>query len=69
MLRISFGTPPLFANRKVRQRQTGSVPDTLPETLHPVIRRILLARDVTDEQSLDLKLAPAATTCSAVGYP
>ena len=46
----------MLANRKVRQRRTGSVPDTLPETLHPVIRRILLARDVTDAQSLDLKL-------------
>ncbi|HEY5775785.1 MAG TPA: single-stranded-DNA-specific exonuclease RecJ [Xanthomonadales bacterium] len=46
----------MFASRKVRQRQTGSVPDTLPESLHPVIRRILLARDVTDEKSLDLKL-------------
>ena len=47
----------MFANRKVRQRQSGSVPDTLPESLHPVIRRILLARDVTDAQSLDLTLA------------
>jgi len=47
----------LFANRKVRQRQSGSVPDTLPGSLHPVIRRILLARDVTDAQSLDLTLA------------
>lgn len=46
----------LLANRKVRQRQTRSVSDTLPGSLHPVIRRILLARDITDEQSLDLKL-------------
>ena len=29
----------------------------MPESLHPVIRRILLARDITDEKSLDLKLA------------
>lgn len=46
----------MLARRKVRQRQTGSVSDTLPESLHPVIRRILLARDITDEKSLDLKL-------------
>ena len=47
----------MHASRKVRQRETGSVSNTLPETLHPVIRRILLARDITDEESLDLKLA------------
>jgi single-stranded-DNA-specific exonuclease len=29
----------------------------LPDTLHPVIRRILLARNITDETSLDLKMA------------
>ena len=46
----------MLASRKVRQRQTGSVSDTLPDSLHPVIRRILLARDITDEESLDLKL-------------
>jgi len=54
----------LLAGRKVRQRQTGSVKDTLPGSLHPVIRRILLARDITDEKSLDLKLGrlqPPAT--------
>ena len=38
------------------QRKTEPGSDTLPDTLHPVIRRILLARDVTDEKSLDLKL-------------
>jgi len=46
----------LLASRKVRQRPPGSVPDTLPDSLHPVIRRILLARNITDEKSLDLKL-------------
>jgi len=46
----------LLARPEVRQRRTDSVPDTLPGSLHPVIRRILLARDVTDAQSLDLKL-------------
>jgi len=47
----------MHASRKVRQRETGSVSNTLPDTLHPVIRRILLARDITDAESLDLKLA------------
>jgi single-stranded-DNA-specific exonuclease len=46
----------LIADRKVRQRQTGPASDTLPDSLHPVIRRILIARDITDEKSLDLKL-------------
>ena len=41
---------------EIRQRPEGSVSHTLPDSLHPVIRRILLARDVTDEKSLDLKL-------------
>jgi single-stranded-DNA-specific exonuclease len=47
----------LPATRKVRQRETGSVSDALPDSLHPVIRRILLARRITDEKSLDLKLS------------
>jgi len=46
----------LRANRKVRQRQFDSVSDNLPEYLHPVIRRVLLARDIGDETSLDLRL-------------
>lgn len=46
----------MLASRKVRQRETGSVSDTLPGSLHPVIRRILLARHISDEKSLDLKL-------------
>ena len=57
------------ASRKVRQRQTGSVKDTLPASLHPVIRRILLSRDITDEKSLDLKLGrlQPPTTLSGIG--
>jgi len=54
----------MLARRQVRQRETGPVSDTLPDSLHPVIRRVLLARDITDEKSLDLKLgrlqSPAA---------
>ncbi|MDX2428584.1 MAG: single-stranded-DNA-specific exonuclease RecJ [Xanthomonadales bacterium] len=46
----------LPARRNVGQRQTGSVSHTLPDSLHPVIRRILLARGITNEKSLDLKL-------------
>jgi len=46
----------LLARRKVGQRQTGSVSHSLPDSLHPVIRRILLARGITNETSLDLKL-------------
>ncbi len=46
----------MLASRKVRQRETGSVSDALPDSLHPVIRRILLARHISDEKSLDLKL-------------
>jgi len=59
----------LLASRKVRQRQTGSVEDTLPGSLHPVIRRILLARDITDEKSLDLKLGrlQKPSTLSGIG--
>ena len=57
----------LLANRKVRQRQTRSVSDTLPGSLHPVIRRILLARDITDEHSLDLKLGRLQTPAALSG--
>jgi single-stranded-DNA-specific exonuclease len=46
----------LLASREVRQRQQESDSDKLPDSLHPVIRRILLARNITDENSLDLKL-------------
>ena len=57
------------ASRKLRRRQTGSVSDTLPESLHPVIRRILLARNITDEKSLDLKLGrlQPPTALSGIG--
>ncbi len=45
----------MLATRKVRQR-TPVVADTLPASMHPVIRRVLLARGIGDENSLDLKL-------------
>lgn len=46
----------MLASREVRQRQSESDSDTLPDSIHPVIRRILLARNITDKNSLDLKL-------------
>ena len=46
----------MLARPKVSQRKTEPGSDTLPDSLHPVIRRILLARDISDEKSLDLKL-------------
>ena len=46
----------MLAARKIRRREPSAAAHSLPESLHPVIRRILLARDVTDEESLDLKL-------------
>ena len=46
----------MLARPKVSQRKTEPGSDRLPDTLHPVIRRILLARDISDEKSLDLKL-------------
>ena len=46
----------MFASRKVKRRETGTTADSLPESLHPVIRRILLARDITDKESLELEL-------------
>jgi len=57
----------LLASRKVRQRHTGSVSNTLPDSLHPVIRRILLARDITDENSLDLELRRLQPPTSLAG--
>ena len=44
------------ARRVVRQRTFQEDADLLPASLHPVIRRILLARNITDETELDLKL-------------
>lgn len=57
----------MHASLKVRQRETGSVSHSLPDTLHPVIRRILLARDITDEESLDLDLADLQKPASLSG--
>ena len=44
------------AKRAVRQRPFLEDADSLPASLHPVIRRILLARNITEEAELDLKL-------------
>ena len=47
----------MFTKPEVRQREVESGVDSLPDSIHPVIRRILLARNITDEAALDLKLA------------
>lgn len=44
-----------------------SDPGSLPGTLHPVIRRILLARNVSDEKYLDLSLGRLLTPQSLTG--
>ena len=46
----------MFTKPEVRQREVESGADSLPDSIHPVIRRILLARSITDEAALDLKL-------------
>jgi single-stranded-DNA-specific exonuclease len=57
----------LIGSRKVRQRQAGPVSDTLPDSLHPVIRRVLLARNINDEKSLDLQLGQLQSPDSLSG--
>ena len=47
----------MLASRKVRQRQSESGSDNLPNSLHPVIRRVLLARGISDENSLNLSMS------------
>lgn len=44
------------ARRSVKQRAFQEDGDSLPASLHPVIRRILLARQISDEAGLDLEL-------------
>jgi len=41
---------------RLRQREAASAGDGLPESLHPVSRRVLLARGVQDESALSLNL-------------
>ena len=43
-------------NRRVRSRPPATVQDSLPPGLHPVVRRVLLARGVTEPASLELGL-------------
>jgi len=57
----------LRANRKVRQREFDSVSDSLPAYLHPVLKRILVSRDITDEKSLDLRLGRLLPPTSLAG--
>lgn len=46
----------MMIRRQVRQRAASERPDALPEDLHPVVRRILLARNVSTKEQLDLRL-------------
>ena len=55
------------ANRTVRQRESVAASDTLPVSLHPVLRRVLLARGISDEKSLDLKLGHLASPATLSG--
>ncbi len=55
------------ARRKLKQRQSQAVSDTLPDELHPVIRRVLLARNITDQSELDLKLGRLLPPTSLAG--
>lgn len=57
----------MLARRQLRQREVGAGPNTLPDTLHPVIRRVLLAREITNEQSLDLKMGHLQPPSSLAG--
>ena len=55
------------AGRLVRQRTYREDADSLPASLHPVLRRILLARNITDEAALDLKLGRLESPNSLAG--
>ena len=57
----------MLAIRRPRQRQILTDSDTLPDSLHPVIRRILLARNVTSEESLDLNLGRLQSPAKLAG--
>ncbi|GMR14894.1 MAG: single-stranded-DNA-specific exonuclease RecJ [Gammaproteobacteria bacterium] len=54
----------MITHRDVRQREVESGIDSLPDSIHPVIRRILLARNISAATALDLQLgrmqSPAA---------
>lgn len=55
------------ARRAVIQRPFQEDADSLPASLHPVVRRILLARQITDEAALDLKLSRLEPPASLAG--
>jgi single-stranded-DNA-specific exonuclease len=57
----------MFSKPEVKQREFGSAADSLPEATHPVIRRILLARSITDKSALDLKLGQLQSPATLSG--
>jgi single-stranded-DNA-specific exonuclease len=57
----------MFSKPEVKQREFESAADSLPEATHPVIRRILLARSITDKSALDLKLGQLQSPATLSG--
>ncbi len=57
----------MFSKPEVKQREFESAADALPEAIHPVIRRILLARSITDKSALDLKLGQLQSPATLSG--
>ena len=55
------------SRRKLKQRESQAVSDKLPDGLHPVIRRVLLARNISDESALDMNLARLLPPTSLAG--
>jgi len=57
----------MFSTPEVRQREVQPGTDALPDSMHPVIRRILRARDVSDTSALDLSLRRLQTAADLSG--
>jgi single-stranded-DNA-specific exonuclease len=46
----------MIAQPRIQLRKVGSAPHSLPDSMHPVVRRVLLARGVDSPELLDLGL-------------
>lgn len=57
----------MFTRPEVRQRKVTPTEHSLPDSIHPVIRRILLARNVTTTDALDLKLGRLQSPADLAG--
>ena len=51
----------------IRLRQPGGGEDSLPDSLHPVLKRILLSRGIHTQQDLDLDLKSMESPSSLSG--